>query len=203
MALTDPVNVQAGEQRRKILLARLAQQMAAKSAAGKGGPFGSLQSVGRSFGNSVDLQTAGAARFSLPFDLPAGRMRPAGFDPTPVGVDAPVPMAPPLGGSGGSAPASAAPASAPAPDLSGLPQQGTSVPGGLPIDPTGFNSDTPLQTPAPAASMAPTYADKSLGARDAAYAATHASPAPDPYQMMMARINQLRQARMNAMGIGV
>lgn len=193
MALTDPVNVQQGQQRRATLLARLAQQMRSKQgnvARAAMSPTGRVQSSGRSFGNNVDLRAGATPRFQLPFELPSGRVRPAGFDSTPDNNG--VPSAPPLGGVGGVTPASASI------DLSGLPQQDTSVPGGFPIDPGGFNSDTPLNTPAPAASATPGFGlDPAVAAR----LTSQASPVPDPYAIMMQRMNLLRQARMDAMGI--
>lgn len=199
MALTDPVNVQAGEQRRKLLLTRLQQQMAAKAAAGGRGlaAAGSrLQGTGRPFNNAVDLRPGAAPKFQLPFELPNGRVRPVGYDPTPQDngqspIGTPVPLGPPLGGSGGDTVASAAPP----PSL---------APGSLVnlFDPSGFNSDTSLSTAAPAASATPgagVGGGRAPGfVQNPLLANSLASPAPDPYQVMMARLNQLREARLQA-----
>lgn len=184
MALTDPVNVTVGDQRRKQLIQRLAQQMAASSRGGFTG-VGSVQGVGRPFNNAVDLRAAATPALSLDFQLPDDRIRPAGFDPTNQVISS----GPPGLGGGvgiGDAQTNTQPAlssAAPTP-VTTTPTTSTPNPT-LPIDANGFNSDTPLNTPAPtttpAASVTP----------------------PDPYTVMMQRIMALKLAQFDAQGNNV
>lgn len=169
---------QIANERRRMLIQRLAAQMASRSGS-------RAQSVGRNFGNSVDLRSGGSARFQLPFTLPNGRVRPAGFDPEPdaLGLPQASPAAPPPPAGGGTtlnAPPPPAPdpitgaAAPPAPSQT-LAQTLFSPPTG-PVDVSGYNSDTPLAAAAPAASFAP----------------------PDPYTVMMQRVANLRAQRLGA-----
>jgi hypothetical protein len=94
MALSDPTNVRIGLARKQQLLQRLAQQMAA----GGGGKYlppsavramgGRAQGTGSQFASAVNLRTAGNAKLTLPFTLPANRVRPTGFDPDQSGGNA-------------------------------------------------------------------------------------------------------------------
>lgn len=172
-------NVQAAEQRRKLLAQRLAAQMAARQSA-----TGRQQSVGRSFGNSVDLRSGLAPAFSLGLgvDVAPGRERPAGFDP---GAPATIPSAPPAGGGVG---VGASDPTIPTPPVGGAPGQTDTRPfvGHAPAAPGGFNSDTPLTytpPPAPVTPLTNAY-PRFSGGFNGVY-----TP-PDPYTVM---INLLQQ----------
>lgn len=193
MALSDPSNVTVGEARKRALLAKLAQQMAGKARASGNfraalarNPFASVAGAGRSIGNSVDLRATGAPRLALPFDIPVNRVRPSGYDRGASGAgytggDAslqPVlPSGPPALG-GGQPVANDPGAGASQPDLAStlFTYQGT----GMPTPPVTLpsQSDVPLQ--------------------DSGGGAFGSATPPDPYQVMMARISQLREQRLQA-----
>lgn len=173
MALSDPVNVRLGAERRKQTLMKLAQQMAARAG-------GRVQGAGAAFRSNVQGREMARPTLRLPFPMPEGRMRPAGFDPgvgqPPVFQSGPPSMG---GGVGLSAPAPTLTPDAPAPTPEAPMASATSAPvvtaGGWTgaVDPTssiplsagmggfGMNgqwagqSDTPLETPAPAVYPSP------------------------------------------------
>lgn len=109
MALSDPTNVRLGLARKQELLKRLAAQMASKGPAGAAGRGGRAQGTGSQFASAANLRPGGTPRMTLPFTLPNGRARPAGFDPNAQANDwsapqdlAPViPQGPPAGGGTG------------------------------------------------------------------------------------------------------
>lgn len=106
MALSDPVNVRLGAERRRKTLMKLAQQMAARAG-------GRAQGAGTYFRSNVQGRGPARPSLRLPFEMPAGRARPAGFDPNPGGP-AVFESGPPSmgGGVGFGVPAPAASASA-------------------------------------------------------------------------------------------
>lgn len=78
MALSDPVNVRLGAERRRKTLMKLAQQMASRAG-------GRAQGAGAMFRSNVQGRGSARPSLRLPFELPGGRTRPAGFDPNPGG----------------------------------------------------------------------------------------------------------------------
>lgn len=74
MALSDPVNVRLGAERRKKTLMKLAQQMASRAG-------GRAQGAGAAFRSNVQGRGSALPTLRLPFPMPQGRARPAGFDP--------------------------------------------------------------------------------------------------------------------------
>lgn len=166
MALSDPVNVHLGAERRKQTLMKLAQQMAARAG-------GRVQGAGAAFRSNVQGREMTRPTLRLPFPMPEGRMRPAGFDPgvgqPPVFRSGPPSMG---GGVGLSAPAPTLMPEAPMASATSAPAVAAGGWAGA-VDPTsgiplsagmgGFGtdgqwagqSDTPLETPAPAAYPSP------------------------------------------------
>lgn len=194
MALSDPSNVAVGEARKRALLAKLAQQMAGKArssgnfrAALARNPFSRAQGVGRSFGNSVDLRAAAIPRLALPFDIPANRMRPSGYDPGASGA----------GYAGSDSPVQPVLPSGP-PAMGGGQSFATDMGGGQ--DPTGSLASTLFSyqgagMPTPPVTL-PSQSDVPL--QDGGDGAFGSATPPDPYQVMMARISQLREQRLQA-----
>lgn len=193
MALSDPVNVRLGAERRKQTLMKLAQQMAARAGA-RG------QGAGAMFRSNVQGRRMAQPSLRLPFPMPEGRTRPAGFDPN-MGMPPVFESGPPSMG-GGVGLGGVAPALAPQPEAPMAPAPTPEAPAasatvapvvtaggwtgavdpasGIPLSAGmgGFGangqwagqSDTPLETSAPA-----TY--------------------PSPYEIMMAaQIQRLMQS---------
>lgn len=165
MALSDPSNVRVGLARKQALLQKLAAQLGARGGAGR------AQGTGSQFNSAVNLRTAGPARLTLPFALPNGKVRPAGFDPDPNAGNAwaapqdlaVTPSGPPAGaGGGGTTTATLSPPNTDMYSVGATPEQPNPDqyaqinpnPGG--VDP-GFNitqSDSPLNAPDPYTLMA-------------------------------------------------
>lgn len=144
MALSDPINVRLGAQRRQKTLMKLAQQMAARA-----GGAGRAQGYGAPFRSAVAGRGAAAPSIRLPFPLPAGRARPGGFDPGPGAgifdyVEQPVLPGGPPGMGGGGALASQS-GGVPAPPGTTADFQGTTydVSGQTPVAPGNYNPNSP------------------------------------------------------------
>lgn len=140
MALSDPVNVRLGAERRKKTLQKLAQQMAARAG-------GRAQGAGAFFRSNVQGRGMAMPSLRLPFALPAGRMRPGGFDPQlDNGAQwGPVLESGPPSTGGGTAFASETAAPAPAPPGTTADFQGTTydVSGQAPVAPGNYNPNSP------------------------------------------------------------
>lgn len=195
-------NIQAAEQRKRILAQKLAAQMAARAARGVSS-VGRIQTTGRPFQNASDLRATGTPTLGLPFAIPSGRMRPAGYDASAAPTVAAAPIAgggvgvggdavTPLAGAAAPAPVNAAPIQyAPAPGTPYVnPVTSTPVPGtsyqSVPnpqytgqtalASPSGFLGDAGLNTAGGAlANPGGFNSDTPLSA---------AAP-PDPYSVMM------------------